>query len=260
MNITDKTILISNDDGIDSLGILAIAEELKSIANVYVVAPDRQRSAVSQALTIDQALRAIPYKMGERITAWAVNGTPADCVKLAICELLPIKPDLVVSGINLGQNTSINMLYSGTVAAATEGVIFGIKSMAISLADFRADADCRAAAKYGKIIAKKMLAMELPEGVLLNVNVPKADLSEIKGIKITDYSDSVWVDKYDKRVDPFGREYYWFAGDYRINDVRENADDVAVHNHYVSITPIKREFTNLKLVAEFENTWELPIE
>lgn len=256
MNNFDRTILISNDDGIDSPGIKAIADELKSIANVFVVAPDRQRSAVGQALTIDQALRAIPYKLGEGITAWAVNGTPADCVKLALCELLPIKPDLVVSGINLGQNTSINMLYSGTVAAATEGLLFGIKSMAISLADFRADADCSVAAKYGKIIANKMFNMELPEGVLLNVNVPKCNESDIRGIKITDYSNSVWIDKYEKRIDPFGREYYWFAGEYKINDSRHNADDIAVHNHYVSITPIKREFTNSQLVVEFENLWQ----
>lgn len=255
MTADDRIILISNDDGIDSPGIRAIAEELKTLGRVYVVAPDRQRSAVSSALTIDQALRALPYKSIDGVDAFAVNGTPADCVKLAICSLLPRKPDIVVSGINLGQNTSINMLYSGTVAAATEGIIFKIPSMAISLADFRADADCIPAAKYGKIIAERMLLGGLPNGVLLNVNVPKLPMAEIKGIKITDYSDSKWIDKYDKRVDPFGREYYWFAGGYQINDTRDNADDVAIANGYVSVSPIKTMFTNSELVSELEKKW-----
>lgn len=255
MTSDDRIILISNDDGIDSPGIRAIADELKAIGKVYVVAPDRQRSAVSSALTIDQALRALPYKSIDGVEAFAVNGTPADCVKLAICSLLPRKPDLVVSGINLGQNTSINMLYSGTVAAAMEGLIFGIPSLAISLADFRADADCNPSAKYGKIIAERMLRGGLPKGVLLNVNVPKLPMAEIKGIKITDYSDSKWIDKYDKRVDPFGREYYWFAGDYRIDDIREKADDVAIANGFVSISPIKPTFTNQELITEFDNIW-----
>lgn len=255
MAAEERIILISNDDGIDSPGIRAIAEELRTIAKVYVVAPDRQRSAVSSALTIEQALRALPTKFIDGVEAFAVNGTPADCVKLAICELLPRKPDMVVSGINLGQNTSINMLYSGTVAAATEGVIFGIPSMAISLADFRADADCLPAAKYGKIIAERMFRGGLPKGVLLNVNVPKLTMEEIKGIKITDYSNSKWIDRYDKRVDPFGREYYWFAGGYEINDTRDNADDVAIANGFVSVSPIKTMFTNTTLVSELENLW-----
>lgn len=255
MAADDRIILISNDDGIDSPGISAIAEELKSLGKVYVVAPDRQRSAVSSALTIDQALRALPYKLTDGVEAFAVNGTPADCVKLAICSLLPRKPDLVVSGINLGQNTSINMLYSGTVAAAIEGIIFKIPSMAISLADFRADANCIPAAKYGKIIAERMLNGGLPKGVLLNVNVPKLPMEEIKGIKITDYSDSEWIDKYEKRVDPFGREYFWFAGGYQINDSRDCADDVAIANGFVSVSPIKTSFTNSALVSELEAIW-----
>jgi 5'-nucleotidase len=245
MNTEKKLkILIVNDDGIDSPGIWAIAKELKDMGDVLVVAPDRQRSAVSHLMTINEPIRAVEYYREGEFFGYAVNGSPSDCAKLAMCSLMSELPDLLISGINLGQNTSINMMYSGTVAGAVEGAMRGTPSMAISIADFSYSADLTVAAKYGKIIAKELLDMELPKGAFLNVNVPKADEAQIKGIRITKYSDSEWIDKYESRTDPFGRKYFWFAGDYRINDKDEYADDVALRENYVSVTPVKYQFTD----------------
>jgi len=153
------------------------------------------------------------------------------------------KPDLVVSGINHGQNTSINIIYSGTVSAATEGMLLGIPSIAVSVASHSLKADCSAAAKYANLITKKVLKTGLPEGTLLNVNVPALPQNEIKGIKVTRMSNSIWLDKYERRTDPFGRDYFWFSGDYKTYDDDINTDDAALKAGFVSITPIQFNFT-----------------
>ncbi len=254
----NKIILISNDDGIHSSGLKAIVNAISDLAQVYIAAPDRQRSATSQMLTVDKPLMAISYLYEGNIPAWSINGSPADCVKLAINSLLPRKPDLIISGINLGGNTSVNTLYSGTVGAAYEGALAGIPSMALSLNNFSHKADCTASAKVGRILTEKILKMEnFPKNYILNVNIPKSSFDELKGMLITDISNSNWNDKYDKRNDPFGREYYWFAGEYKINDKRLESDDVAIAQNYVSITPIKFEFTNQEIINTFKEKLEL---
>jgi len=202
-------ILVTNDDGIDSPGIFALAEAMKNIGEVVVAAPDRQQSAVGHALTVAQPLRITRFRRNE-MKGHAINGTPADCVKLAISAILKRKPDLVVSGINHGQNTSVNILYSGTVSAATEGMLLGIPSIAISLASYDLGLDCSVAADYAKQAAINILKNPLPTGTLLNINVPAITKDEIKGTKITRHSNSCWDDFYEKRIDPFGIDYYWF--------------------------------------------------
>ena len=242
-------ILVTNDDGIDSPGILALAKSLERLGKVTVAAPDRQQSAVGHSLTISNPLRVVRFKREGDVFGYAINGTPSDCVKLAIYELLETKPDLVVSGINHGQNTAINILYSGTVAAATEGMLEGIPSLAISLATHNINADLSAAAEYAYIIAKKMLDFDMPKGTLMNANVPVLPFEEIKGIKATRASSSFWKDTYEKRTDPFGREYYWFAGEYTVPETDINSDDAALKAGYVTLTPVHFEFTNLECLS-----------
>ncbi len=253
-----KTILISNDDGIHAPGLRAIVDGLQGLGDIFVAAPDRQRSASSQLLTLDNPLVATPQGFSGATQAWSINGSPADCVKIAINTLLPRKPDLVVSGINLGQNTSASIIYSGTVGAAYQGALVGIPSVALSLANFDLTADCTAAAIFGKKIAEKVLAMrDFPSDHILNVNIPKAKYEDIKGVLITDISRSIWHDNYEKQVSPYGREYYWFSGEYEINDDRLECDDNCIKENYVSITPIKFELTNSSIIEKLRDQFIL---
>ncbi len=248
-------ILVTNDDGIDSPGLYALAKAMKKLGEVVIAAPDTQQSAVGHALTVARPLRISKFKR-HKTEGYAINGTPADCVKLAISAILKRKPDLVVSGINFGQNTSVNILYSGTVSAATEGMLLNIPSIAVSLASYDLKADCSVAADYANQAAVKLLENPLSQGTLLNINVPALPKEEIKGIKITHHSNSCWDDFYEKRVDPFGRDYYWFSGIYKINDNSASADDVALKEGYISITPIHFDFTNYSEIERLEQLFE----
>ena len=232
-------ILITNDDGIYAPGIETLKNSLSELGEVIVIAPDIQRSAVSSALTIDKPLRVYKVNKNGEFFGFSVHGTPADCVKLAISTLLQRKPDLVVSGINHGKNTSINVLYSGTVAGATEGLIAGVNSMAVSHSSHSFDLDLSYAGKITSRIADKLINNKNENKVLLNVNIPNKPESEIKGIKFTKLSSSKWADKYERRLDPFGNEYFWFAGVYEITSSDPDTDDFAVDGGYVSVTPIR---------------------
>jgi 5'-nucleotidase len=245
-------IFVTNDDGIDSPGIYALVKEMRKLGNVYVVAPDRQQSAVGHALTVSKPLRATKFHRDGEMFGYAINGTPADCVKLAITSLLDHKPDLIVSGINHGQNTSINVIYSGTVSAATEGMLLGIPSIAVSHSSYSYEIDCTIAAEYALKISKNILENPLPNGTLLNINVPNLLKDEIKGIKVTRLSKSYWIDHYDERIDPFGRKYYWFAGEFKTPDEPIDTDDTAVLNGYVSVTPIHFDFTNSNFIDKLK--------
>ncbi len=251
-------ILVTNDDGIDSPGIYALVHELRRIGNVMVVAPDRQQSAVGHALTVSSPLRAVQFHRNGEMFGYAVNGTPADCVKLGISSLLDIRPDIVVSGINHGANTSINILYSGTVSAATEAMMMGIPAIAVSLTSFSYDADMSAAAMFAKKIALQMPEMNIPAGTLLNVNVPTIPLEKVKGMRFTRLSKSMWEDKYEKRYDPMEREYYWIKGTYHAIDADGMTDDGALAEGYVSITPIHYEMTNDKVLERLRNSGVIP--
>ncbi|MBX3045350.1 MAG: 5'/3'-nucleotidase SurE [Candidatus Kapabacteria bacterium] len=231
-------ILVTNDDGINSPGIEVLKNSLLELGEVIIIAPDMQRSAVSSALTIHKPLRVRRFYKNGDFFGYSVDGNPADCVKLAVSTLLDRKPDLVVSGINHGKNTSINVLYSGTVAGATEGVLAGINSIAISHASHALNSDLVLSGKVSNILARILLNTMHRQKVLLNVNLPDLADREVKGIKLTRLSSSKWADKYERREDPFGNEYYWFAGVFMISEIDTATDDGAVENGFVSVSPI----------------------
>ncbi len=237
-------ILITNDDGIDAPGLQKLAESLSRDWDIFIAAPEKQKSAVSNALNISNPLRVYESRRNGYCRSWAINGTPADCVKLALTTLLGFKPDLLISGINHGQNTAINILYSGTVAGAAEGLLFGVPSIAASLASHDYSANMGNAVEYVNTIAHAVLAKGLPYGTMLNVNIPDIPAGEIRGIKVTHQSKNTWNDRYEERKDPFGRTYYWFAGSFGNGDPNPDCDDNAVAAGYVSVTPIEFNFTS----------------
>ena len=241
------SILVSNDDGIHAPGIRALVAALRPIADVTVVAPDKQQSAVGHAITMSTPLRVHRVEENGELFGYSVDGTPADAVKIAVRALLPTKPDLVISGINHGSNTAISVIYSGTVSAATEGTILGIPSFAISLTTY-GPADFSYAAGFAARLALKIREHGLPKGTLLNVNVPPVPASEIKGVMVTKQGKSVWNDEFESRRDPSNREYFWLKGDLLELDHEEDVDQRAVLNNKVSITPIHYDLTDYAML------------
>ncbi|HTX99187.1 MAG TPA: 5'/3'-nucleotidase SurE [Bacteroidota bacterium] len=248
-------ILVSNDDGIDAQGIYALTQELRHIGRVTVVAPDRQQSAVGHAITMQYPLRAMPFHKNGELFGYAVKGTPADAVKLAVRCLLKEPVDLLISGINHGSNTAINILYSGTVSAATEGTILGIPSIAVSLTTYE-EADFGPAAKFACSLAELVLQHGLPQGTLLNVNVPAVSEASIRGVKITKQGRSSWDDTFDVRRDPSNREYYWLTGKMNITDTDPETDQVAIRENFISVTPIHYDLTDASMFEELKR-WGL---
>jgi 5'-nucleotidase len=248
-------ILVSNDDGIDAPGIYALVRELRKIARVTVVAPDKQQSAVGHAITMNYPIRAIPFKKNEELFGYAVEGTPADAVKLAVRFLLKETPDLLISGINHGSNTAINIIYSGTVSAATEGMILGIPSIAVSLTTY-GEPDFSYAARIASKLALIVGEKGLPEGTLLNVNVPAVPENEIKGILLTRQGKSCWDDTFDVRRDPANREYFWLTGKMNVTDTDLETDQIAIREKYVSVTPIRYDLTDKRMLEEMKG-WKL---
>ncbi len=252
------SILVSNDDGIHSDGLAALVNELSQIATVIVVAPENQQSAVGHAITVHRPLRVREIVKDGKLFGYAVDGTPADCVKLAIRHLLPKKPDLVVSGINHGSNTAISVIYSGTVSAATEGTILGIPSFAMSLTSFETNVDFSYAAKFARQLAMKVIANGLPSGTLLNVNVPACSEKEIQGVVITRQGKSLWNDEFEARRDPGNRQYFWLKGVLVELDEEEDIDQRAILNNKVSVTPIQFDLTNYNMIEELRG-WNIGI-
>lgn len=246
-------IFVTNDDGIDSPGIHALVGAMRRLGDVVVVAPDRQQSAVGHALTVSSPLRATPFYRDGVLFGHAINGTPADCVKLGISTLLSQRPDIVVSGINHGSNTSVNAIYSGTVSAATEGTLMGIPSMAVSLATFDPAADMMLAAEVAYMVASQLHDFALPSGTLLNVNVPPIEASAFRGLRICRQGHSTWNDAYERRRDPQGREYYWLTGEFVTVERLEDADDLAVADGYAAITPLHYELTNFDVLRRLKD-------
>lgn len=252
-------ILLSNDDGIDSHGIAALASALDGLGELYVIAPDQEQSAVGHAITVRDPVRAhkVSFEVPSGpIPAWAVTGTPADCVKLACSQLLDRMPDLVISGINQGPNTAVNVIYSGTVSAATEACILGIDAAAVSLCSWD-ERNFEPAARYVRRLARNILEWGLPQGVLLNVNVPACQAEEIKGVRITRQADARWVEAHTERTDPLDRPYYWLSGEFVNLDDGSDTDLSAIDDSYVSITPLKFDLTaheHLSTLEEWE--WE----
>ncbi len=238
-------ILVSNDDGVSSEGIRALESALQSIGEVYTVAPDRQQNSMSHALTLHRPLRV--DEIGPK--RFAVDGTPTDCVKLALTGLLPFRPDMVVSGINKGPNLGDDIFYSGTVSAAIEGTLLGIPSFAISLVTFQ-NFDFSTAAEFATRLASKIMEAKMPGGTLLNVNVPAISRDEIKGWRITRQGKRHYSEKIIERVDPRGRKYYWIGGDDLGFTHEDGTDCVAVHEGFISVTPLQADLTNQGLLRD----------
>jgi 5'-nucleotidase len=238
-------ILASNDDGIHARGMRILVGCLTALGDVFIVAPDRQRSATGLSITMHRPLRVKKVKIpGFKVTGWAVDGTPADCIKLAIEDLLEGPPDLVVSGINLGPNLGNDILYSGTVSAAIEGAINGFPALAVSLASYSSE-DYSGASIFLKNFLPVLAKGGLRPGTLLNINVPATERP--CGVKITRLGSRRYVNIFEKRVDPRGRLYYWLAGEpVEPEDGAVETDVEAVKNNYISITPLQLDLTDYK--------------
>ena len=253
--VAKPLILLTNDDGIYAQGILAAWQELRKIGQVEVVAPDAERSAVGHAITLLLPLRAKEVVRRNARFGYAVNGMPADCVKIAVGAILPRRPDLVVSGINLGSNTGTNVIYSGTVSAATEARIIGIPSIAVSLATFT-NPNFAYAAKFTRKLALEVLERGLPDKTLLNVNVPNLPEEEIKGVMVTKQGESRVEERFEKRTDPRNQTYYWLAGQFRLQEPDPTADAAVVTEGYVSVTPVQYDLTSYSAIPLLKD-WKL---
>ena len=237
-------ILVTNDDGINAPGIRTLISIMKDIGDIVVVAPDSPQSGMGHAITINSTLHSsrITPKDSE-ITEYSCSGTPADCVKLAINELMPRKPDLCVSGINHGSNSSINVIYSGTMSAAIEAGIEGVPAICFSLLDYRWNADFEQSKNFISMITLNALNNGIPKGVVLNVNIPSVRKSDIKGVKICRQAMAYWIEEFDKRKNPLGQEYYWLTGKFINEDLGEDTDEWALNNNFISIEPVKFDLT-----------------
>lgn len=235
-------ILITNDDGIYAPGLLALYEALREDHEVHIVAPESEVSAVGHAITLTSPIRIQTVRRNGRFFGFAVKGTPADCVKIAVQELLESRPDAILSGINVGANVGVNVLYSGTVSAATEGAFLGIRSAAISL-DALKEPDFRFAARFSREIIRFMMACRLSDGTALNVNIPGVPPEAIRGVALTRQGISRFGERYDRRTDPRGNVYYWLSGETFIENGNSRHDSVALKENYITITPIHYDLT-----------------
>lgn len=240
----DKLILLTNDDGLYAAGLKTLLEVMEEFGKVVMVSTTESMSGMSQALTVKTPLRIKLLEENDRHRIYACNGTPTDSVKLAINQLLERMPDWVVSGINHGANASVSVLYSGTMAAAIEGCLYGVPSVGFSLNNFSPAADFSACRKYIRTVMKMVAKDSLPAGVCLNVNIPKASKEDIKGIKICRQAKGNWKEEFEKRKDPMGKTYYWLTGIY-INHEPDatDTDEWALANNYVSVVPVSVDMT-----------------
>ena len=250
-------ILLTNDDGFQAKGINSLIDMLLSIGDVVMVAPTETRSGMSGAITVNIPLRIKKVSQKQGLTIYKCSGTPVDCVKLGINQILDRQPDLVISGINHGLNSSVSVFYSGTMGAAFEGCINGIPSIGLSLNSYHPDANFETSVRYTKKIIENVLSNTLPKGVCLNVNFPDGD--QIKGVRICRQTAGAWQEKFEKRQDPHGRTYYWLTGHFNDHEPdSEDTDEWAIKNGYVSIVPCQVDMTAYTLMTEL-NSWNYEI-
>jgi 5'-nucleotidase len=253
-NSRKPLILITNDDGVNALGINKLIESIAPLGEVVVVAPDSPRSGMSSAITCANPIRVSLLKDEGDLKVYACTGTPADCVKIGVDRLLDRKPDLLVSGINHGSNAAIAVIYSGTVGAALEGCIIGVPSLAVSLTDYSLDADFTEAAKFGKSVAEKVLQEGLPKGICLNLNVP--NIPKVKGLKVGSQTAGRWTKEFEEMKDPSGRSVYWLTGDFLNEDPdNENNDEWALSNGYAALVPLHIDMTAHNFIEKIKD-WE----
>jgi 5'-nucleotidase len=255
--MTRPLILVSNDDGITSKGIRVLVAVMKKLGDVVVVAPDSPQSGMGHAITIGQTLRLVEEDIFEDVLAYKSSGTPADCVKLAKHHVLKDrKPDLVVSGINHGSNTSISVLYSGTMSAAIEGALEGYPSIGFSLCDFSSKADFSHVEEWVEKISRQVLENGIPKGIALNVNFPPKRNEDIRGVKICRQADAKWQEEFVERIDPTGRKYFWLAGNFVNFDKGEDNDEWAIANNYISIVPCQYDLTAHHAISHINKEWD----
>lgn len=256
-------VLVSNDDGIHAVGIRTLVEQLSLRYEVYVVAPDRERSATGHALTLHKPLRVDEVDLGPNVAgAYAVTGTPSDCIKIALNAILDIRPDVIVSGINHGPNLGADVLYSGTVSAALEGALNGLPSLAVSLVNgFDKNAEFRHGAVFVSNFIPGVVNASLPPKTILNINVPAVPITDVTGIKMTCLGIRMYTDTYEKRVDPRNQIYYWLAGEV-INDSEEapDSDVMAIRNNMISVTPVTFDMTNWQVKESHRELFERGID
>ena len=250
-------ILITNDDGITAPGIRNLVAFMNEIGDVTVVAPDSPQSGKGHAITINSTLTFEEIQLEGPQKDYALSGTPVDCVKFALDKILTSKPDLVVSGINHGSNSSINVIYSGTMSAAVEAGVEGLQAIGFSLLDFAWDADFSQAKEFIQKIVRNVLENPLPKGIVLNVNIPKLAASEIKGIKVCRQANAKWEENFDERVNPHGKKYFWLSGYFNNMDEGEDADETALANGYVSVVPVKFDLTAHEYISELRKVMNL---
>lgn len=237
-------ILVVNDDGYEAKGLEAMISIAKPLGEVVVMVPDRARSAMGHAITMGEPLRVVNYKNEDGVAYYKTNGTPVDCVKLGEKAVLrDRKIDLVLSGINHGSNSSVSLIYSGTMAAAIEASFDSIPAVGLSLQDYSPNADFTASVHYGRIIIKQVLEKGLPPYICLNVNVPKLPLEEIKGIRVTRQCFATWHEDLEEHTDPYGRKYYWLTGYLERHEEDENTCEGALMRNFVSVQPVQFDLT-----------------
>jgi 5'-nucleotidase len=256
MDKAKPLILITNDDGVSAPGLRALIDVMAEIGDVLVVAPDKPQSGMGHAITINNTLYLNKLsKENDAIEEYSCSGTPVDCVKLAVNEILKRAPDLCVSGVNHGSNSSINVIYSGTMSAAIEAGVEGIPAIGFSLLDYDWNADFETMKPFIRKITLEVLENKLPKGVILNVNFPKLTKENINGIKICRQAKARWVEKFDKRQTPQGRDYYWLSGEFVNQDKGEDTDEWALANGYISVVPVQFDLTAHHAAQEL-NTWK----
>ncbi len=250
-------ILVTNDDGIDAPGLRKLIKLMRELGRVVVVAPESPQSAMSHAITIKYPLIYKEIEISDDYREYRLNGTPVDCVKFGIHRLLDEKPDLVVSGINHGSNASINIIYSGTMAAALEAGMGGIPGIGFSILDYSFDADLSGAETFIRSIASKVLNEGLEEGMVLNVNFPKKlNGNKYKGLRVCRQASAYWKEDFAERIDPRnGRPYFWLTGTFNVYEDDESTDEWALKNYYVSVVPVQFDFTAYKQIEKMKN-WE----
>lgn len=248
-------ILITNDDGINATGIARLAEYMSELGDVVVVAPDQLRSGQGHAITIETPLKYRRLNNNGNYPVYICNGTPVDSVKIAKSYILERNPDILVSGINHGSNSSVNIIYSGTIAAVLEGAMAGIPSVGYSLLSIADDADFEPTRPFVINLARRVLDEGLPDGVALNVNFPNTQEQTIHGIKICRQAKAFWEEDFELREDPHQREYFWMKGQFRDVDQGRDTDEWALKNGYASVVPVQYDFTAHHVLNDLKN-WE----
>jgi 5'/3'-nucleotidase len=250
-------VLLTNDDGIHAPGLWALYKRFAGDHDVTIIAPDHERSAVSHGITLNEPLRATYVEVNNGYKGYAVTGTPADCIKLGVLEILDEKPDIVISGINPGANVGVNINYSGTVAAAKEAALYGITAIAVSIQGTESN-NYDDTAFFIEVLSKKVFEKGLPFGTFLNVNMPDVLVKETAGLRFSRQGIELFSEYFEKRIDPRNRTYYWQGCESQFHDISPDVDSTAICNNFISITPIKCDMTDYKMLDDLQN-WNIEI-